>query len=84
MKVTENGQKIIGYLRDINNANAIAADIASAIDLSTAQVNGSVNSLVKKGLAFREEASIQDGEDVKTVKFIKLTPDGFTVEFDAE
>lgn len=84
MKITENGQKIIGYLRQTNNANAVAADIAEAIGLTTAQVNGSANALVKKDLVYREEATVKDGEDTKTVKFIKLTQDGFTVEFDAE
>lgn len=82
MKITENGQKIIKFLRDTNNANAVAADIADQIGLTVPQVNGSATSLVGKGLVYRETAEIVDGENVKTVKFIKLTDEGKTVAFD--
>ena len=84
MKITENGQKIINYLRQINNANAIAADIADATGLTIPQVNGSTTALAKKNLAFRQEAEIVDGESTKMVKFIKLTDTGMTCSFDEE
>lgn len=84
MKITENGQKIINYLREINNADATAADIAEAIGLTKPQVNGSVNALAKEGkeLAYRVEATVKDGDETKTVKFIKLTDAGMTVTYD--
>lgn len=83
MKITENGQKIINYLRETNNANAVAAEIGAAVGLTRAQVDGSVNALAKEGknLAYREEGPTVDG---KTLKYIKLTDAGMTVSFDAE
>lgn len=84
MKITENGQKIITYLRNTNNDNAVAADIAGKVGLTVPQVNGSVTALAKKGLVYRDPVEIIDGEDTKVVKFIKLTDAGQTCSFDEE
>lgn len=84
MKITENGQKIMNYLRDTKNANAVAADIADAVGLAKAQVNGSVNALVKKDLAYREEVEVVEGDSTVAVKFIKLTDTGMTVSYDED
>lgn len=83
--MTDNSRKVFDYLKE-NSAGAdlTAKDVAEACGVSIQAVTGSVNGLVKKGLAFREEATIEDGEKEKTVKYIRLTEEGYAFDPDAE
>lgn len=85
-----NSKLVLDYLRANDGKNMTAADIAEGTGLEVKQVNGIVTSAFqKKGYTVRTEAEIEfDKEDGtkghKTVKFISLTDEGRTHDFDAE
>lgn len=60
-----------------------AADVAEALGLDARSVNGSFTSFQKKGWGIREEAEIEleDGKH-KTVKFLRLTDVGLSIDLD--
>jgi hypothetical protein len=71
----ENSKNIFNYVREHEDENITAQDIADALGLGVKQVNGSVTSAFqRKGLMERIEAerTLEDGTHAK-VKFIKLT-----------
>ena len=80
----ENSKNIFNYVKEHEDENITAQDIADALGLGVKQVNGSVTSAFqRKGLMERIEAerTLEDGTHAK-VKFIKLTDLGRT--FDPE
>ena len=77
---TENSLRVIKFLQENPNVTLTAQDIATAVGVSVQAVTGSVNGLVKKGFALREETTVQDGEKTKTIKLIRLTPEGLTYD----
>ena len=71
----ENSKNIFNYVREHEDENITAQDIADALGLGVKQVNGSVTSAFqRKNLMERVEAerTLEDGTHAK-VKFIKLT-----------
>ena len=80
----ENSKNIFNYVKEHEDENITAQDIADALGLGVKQVNGSVTSAFqRKGLMERVESerTLEDGTHAK-VKFIKLTDLGRT--FDPE
>ena len=71
----ENSKNIFNYVKEHEDENITAQDIADALGLGVKQVNGSVTSAFqRKGLMERVESerTLEDGTHAK-VKFIKLT-----------
>jgi len=79
--MSENAQKVLAYLKGIDNENVTVHDISEAIDLPVNSITGTFNSFVKKGLGERVAAEVEvaDGSH-KAVKFLKLTDAG--MDFD--
>lgn len=83
--MTENSRKIYGYLKDNHGKKLTANEIKDALGVTISAVTGSVNGLVKKGFAVREEVSVA-GADGKpsVIKYIALTDAGLDFDPDAE
>ena len=85
--MTDGSRKVFNFLKENYGEKLTNADIATALSLSGPTVVGSVNGLVKKGYAVREEvvlpAQEEGGKEVK-VKYISLTEDGMNFDPDAE
>ena len=73
-EISENGQAIIAYLKDVEGQNITAAD---ALDIDKRKFTGAFNALVKKGLAVRNAAKVEG--DV-TVKYLVLTDAGLAFD----
>lgn len=78
MAISENTMNIINYLKEHNNENLTAADIADALGVGKATVNGAFTSIQKKGLGVRVDATV-DGTD--TVKFLTMTDEGKAADY---
>ena len=81
-----NSKLVYNYVKENQEKNLTAADIAEGTGLETKQVNGIVTSAFqKKGLMERIPAEIElaDGSH-KAVKLIKLTEAGMAFDPDAE
>lgn len=83
--MTENSRKVFDFLKANYGEKLVHSQIAEALGVSSATVTGSVNGLVKKGYAVRNEETTM-GEDGKatTVKYISLTDAGYAFDPDAE
>lgn len=80
-------RKVFQFLKENYGEKLTNADIATALGLTGPTVVGSVNGLVKKGYAVREEVTIPaqaKGEKDVKVKYISLTDDGMSFDPDAE
>ena len=87
--MTDNSRKVFDFLKDNHDVATITAqEIAKELDISVSAVTGSVNGLVKKGLAVRTEDSVTEGEGekakAKVVKYIALTDAGMAFDPDAK
>lgn len=81
----ENTKKVFDYLKGIDGANVTAADVAEALGLEKKSVDGIFTSAIqRKGFGVRQEVKVETEDGVKTVKFLKLTPEGMAVDTDAE
>lgn len=82
-EISENGQKIMDYLKGVEGQNVTADDAADALEIEKRKFTGAFNALVKKGLAVRNSAKV---EAPVTVKYLVLTDAGlaWTPETDAE
>ena len=78
-ELSENGQKIIAYLKDVAGQNVTSADAADALDIDKRKFTGAFNALVKKELAVRNSAKVE-GE--VTVKYLVLTDAGMAFDPD--
>lgn len=85
--MTEGSRKVFNFLKENYGEKLTNADIATSLGLTGPTVVGSVNGLVKKGYATREEVTIpateEGGKDMK-VKYISLTEEGMSFDPDAE
>lgn len=81
--IKENSKIVFKYVQSQKGADLTGNDIAEATNLSPKSIVGIVNAFVKKGLMYREEATVEleDGS-TKTVKFIRLTDEGATTDID--
>jgi len=80
--MSDKAVRIMQLLQANVGVDFTAADIAAEVGLVPIAVNGVVNSLVKKGLVVREEATAElpDGSE-KTLKFVVLTDEGKNYTF---
>ena len=76
-KMSENSVKVLSYLKEHANEKLTGADVAEALDITAASVNGVFTSFQKKGLGVREEATI---EGTKETSFIVITETGKDVD----
>ena len=80
-------RKVFNFLKENYGEKMTSADIATSLGLSSPTVTGSVNGLVRKGYAVREEVVIpaeeEGGKDVK-VKYISLTDEGMNFDPDLD
>lgn len=85
MAISENSKKVLNYLKEINNADVTAADVATALGLEKRSVDGIFTSAIqRKGLGVRQEAEVENADGTHTkVKFLKLTDQGFSFDPDA-
>ena len=72
--MTENSRKVFDFLKANHNVNVTAQEMAAELDVSVNTVTGSVNGLVKKGFAVREEVAVEGS--AKPIKYVKLTDEG--------
>ena len=83
--MTENSRLVFNYLKDNFGEKLTHQSIVAALGVSSATVSGSVNGLVKKGYAVRnEETEMDENGKAVTVKYITLTDDGYAFDPDAE
>lgn len=82
--MTENSRKVFDFLKAHHGAKMTAQELAKELNVSMSAVTGSVNGLVKKAYAMREEVTTQnaDGKPVIT-KYISLTDAGLAFDPDA-
>lgn len=77
----ENSKIVLDYVKAHDGEDFTAKDIADATGLDVKQVNGIVTSAFqRKGFMAREEVAVTGGK----VKYIRLTDEGRTFDFDAE
>ena len=83
--MTANSLKIVNFLKGNYGTKMTAHQIADALEVSLPTVTGSVNGLVKKGYAIREEVEVPgEGDKTVKVKYISLTEDGMNYDPVAE
>lgn len=85
MAMKESSRNVFEFLKANYGTPVTGNDIATALGVTVPTVTGSVNGLVKKGLAVRNEEVVAgtDGKDTK-VKYISLTEAGLSFDPDAE
>lgn len=76
-EISENGQAIMGYLKDVEGQNVTSDDACAALNIEKRKFTGAFNSLVKKGLAVRNSAKV---EGPVTVKYLVLTDAGLAFD----
>jgi predicted transcriptional regulator len=76
-EISENGQKIMAYLKDVVGQNVTADDASEALDIEKKKFTGAFNALVKKGFAVRNTAKV---EAPVTVKYLVLTDAGLAFD----
>lgn len=85
MAMKENTKKVFEYLKGIGNEDVTAQDVAEALGLEKKSVDGIFTSAIQKkayGIRVPAEVELEDGTH-KTVKFLKLTPEGMALDLDA-
>lgn len=82
--ISENGKKVIDYLKQVRGQNVTKDDVAMAVGLTDKQVTGIFNSFVKKQYGVREAGSIDVNGEAKNVSFLKLTDLGYEVDVNSE
>ena len=84
MAMTENSRKVFDFLKANFGEKLTHQGIVAAPGVSSAAVSGSVNGLVKKGFAVRnEETEMDENGKAITVKYITLTDEGYAFDPDA-
>ncbi len=78
---SDNAKVVVSFLREHQGVDLIQNDISDATSIPRRSMTGLVNSLVKKGVAVREEVEVADG---KTVKYVRLTDLGMTIDLDMD
>ena len=86
MAMKENSKKVLNYLKEHDGEDLTAANVSAALGLEKRSVDGIFTSAIqKKGLGVRvpSEVELEDGTH-KSVKYLKLTDEGFAFDPDAE
>ena len=72
-KMSENSAKVLAYLKETHGQKLTADQIATALDMAKATINGVFTSFQKKGLGVREVGTVTGTEEIS---FLKLTEEG--------
>jgi DNA-binding MarR family transcriptional regulator len=80
MAFTEKSIQVINYLRENANEDLVLAEVSEGTGLTKQAVTGVFNALVKKGIGYREEATVEVDGAEKVIKFLRLTDHGKTVD----
>ncbi len=72
-KLSENSINVINYLKANHGKKMTSQDVAAALGMSTATVNGVFTSLSNKELGYREEGTVTGAVDIS---FLAITVDG--------
>lgn len=86
MAMKESSKRIFKYLQSLDkDVNVTSQDVAEALDMDKKSVDGTfTSSIQRKKLGFREEAEVElDDGTHKTVKFLRLTDEGYDFDVDA-
>lgn len=86
MAMKTNSKNILNYLKEHNDENLTAADLATILGLEKRSVDGSFTSAIqRKGLGVRVAAEVElaDGSH-KPVKYLHLTEAGMAFDPDAD
>lgn len=73
MAFTENTLKVLNYLKENHGKNKTSADVAEALGMTKATVNGVFTGLQKKGLGVRVEAEVPGTAEIS---FLSVTETG--------
>ena len=73
MAMSENSIKVLNYLKENHGKNMTSADVAEALELSKATINGVFTGLQKKELGKRVEAQVPGTAEVS---FLSITEEG--------
>jgi transcriptional regulator GlxA family with amidase domain len=76
-KMSENSIKVINFLKENHGKKMTSQEVAEALDMSTATVNGVFTALSNKELGYREEATVKGAVDIS---FLAITEDGKTAD----
>lgn len=80
-----NSIAVLNYLKEVQGKDVTAADVAAALGLEKASVNGIFTAFQKKGLGVRTPAEIENEDGTHTaVKFLSLTDAGMDFDPAAE
>lgn len=84
MATSINTIRILNYLKEVNDQNVTADDVAEALGLTKKSVIGSFNSFVKKNIGYRIEEEVVNADGTKaTIKYLKLNDEGMAYSFEA-
>lgn len=72
-KISENSIKVLSYLKENHGKKMTSQDVAEALDLSVATVNGVFTALSNKELGYREEGTVTGTADIS---FLAITGEG--------
>ena len=72
-KMSENSIKVINFLKENHGKKMTSQEVAEALDMSTATVNGVFTALSNKELGYREEATVTGPVDIS---FLAITDEG--------
>lgn len=72
---------LLQFMQKHASEDMTAAEIAEQLDMAPIAINGVLNGLVKRNLAFREEVEVEVDDKVKVLKFAKLTDEGKAYKF---
>lgn len=76
--ISENSRKVLEFLKENNDQDLTAADVAEALGLPKRTVDGAFTSAIQRkgyGVRIPAEMELADGTH-KPIKLLKLTPSG--------
>ena len=78
-KLSENSVRVIEYLKENHDKKMTSQDVATALDMSTATVNGVFTSLSNKKLGYREAATVKGAVDITFIGIVDADrPEGLS------
>ena len=85
MAMSTNSKMVFEFLKENNNVDLTAADVAEALSLETRQIDGIFTSAIQRkgyGIRVPGEIELEDGTH-KAVKWLHLTDEGMALDLDA-
>lgn len=85
MAMSTNSKMVFEFLKENNNVDLTAADVAEALSLEKRQIDGIFTSAIQRkgyGIRVPGEIELEDGTH-KAVKWLHLTDEGMALDLDA-